>query len=168
MKVTIVPAQITTIEDRIAGNLSLSQLGLLLTPLFFGSVVYVLLPPFFSYSSYKVIIFATLLLLCATLAVRFRSQLVLTWLIKIGRYQLRPQIFVFTKNDLVGRATFKAKTKFIEDEPVIETYDEKPKTLPLPARYQVEQLLSGARRLSYKPTKKGGLHVVISKVSQEG
>jgi len=46
MKTTTVPAQVTTVEDRLAGNLSLTQLLLLVCPVFVSCLIYVVFPPF--------------------------------------------------------------------------------------------------------------------------
>lgn len=56
MKTSIVPAQITTVEDKVAGNLSLPQLFLLSAPIFIGSLVYLIFPPFMGAASYKLVI----------------------------------------------------------------------------------------------------------------
>ena len=40
MRTTVVPAQVTTVEDKIAGNLGLSQLLLLTLPVFGGSALF--------------------------------------------------------------------------------------------------------------------------------
>lgn len=58
MRMTVVPAQITTVEDRIIGNLGFSQILLLIVPLFVSAGVFVLLPPFIGGAIYKYIIMA--------------------------------------------------------------------------------------------------------------
>ncbi|GAC1500219.1 MAG: hypothetical protein NVS1B10_03610 [Candidatus Saccharimonadales bacterium] len=168
MKVTVVPAQVTTVEDRIAGSLSLTQLSLLLAPLLLGSVVYVLLPPFFNYAVYKLIAFTGLVATCGGLAVRVRGQLILTWLVRLGRYFWRPRYYVFTKNDQSGRLVTQP---VVPDAIATETSEATPETikpLALAARLQVEQLLNGVHALSYQPNKKGGVNVIIQKVIPKG
>jgi len=99
LRTTIVPAQITTIEDKIAGNLGVSQLLLLVTPLFGGAALFAVLPPFFGSAPYKLVICVVLATVCATLAIRFKGRILLLWAIAILRYRLRPRYYVFDKRD---------------------------------------------------------------------
>ena len=46
MKMTVVPAQVTTVEDRIIGSLGFSQILLLVIPIFVSAGVFALVPPF--------------------------------------------------------------------------------------------------------------------------
>ncbi len=103
MRSTVVPAQITTVEDRVAGNLGISQLLLLLVPVFSGALLYIILPPFFAYSTYKVVMLTILSVLCVVGAIRIKGQILLIWLIAITRYNLRPRYYVYNKNDTHGR-----------------------------------------------------------------
>src|SRR5438045_2898426 len=103
MRTTIVPAQITTVEDKIAGNLGLSQIMLLIAPVFGGSSLFVIFPPFFNYAAYKVVLIAITALLCGMLAVRIKGKILLFWLIAVLRYNLRPAYYVFDKNSMHNR-----------------------------------------------------------------
>lgn len=105
MKTTIVPAQVTTVEDKIAGNIGMSQLLLLVVPIFIGSALFVLLPPFFSYATYKAVVIAVIALVCALLAIRIKGKLALFWIAVMVRYNRRPRYYVFDKNDLHLRET---------------------------------------------------------------
>ena len=53
MKVRSIPAQITTVEDKIAGNLNLTQILLLMIPVFWLMIVYTIFPPYMEFSVYK-------------------------------------------------------------------------------------------------------------------
>ncbi len=53
MKTQVIPAQITTIEDKIAGNFSLTQILLLMFPVFWAAAVYTLLSPSLQLAWYK-------------------------------------------------------------------------------------------------------------------
>ncbi len=99
MKTTVVPAQVTTVEDKIAGNLGVSQLLLLTVPVFGGSALFVVLPPFFSYSTYKVVLIVCIAVICGTLAIRIKGTILLLWAVILLRYNLRPRYYVFDKND---------------------------------------------------------------------
>ena len=74
MRQTVVPAQVTTVEDKIAGNISFKQMLLLVAPVFLGGAMYVFLPPFLGYSVYKIVLWILFALVCATLAVRIKGR----------------------------------------------------------------------------------------------
>ena len=56
MKMTVVPAQVTTVEDRIIGSLGFSQILLLVIPIFVSAGVFALVPPFMGSAIYKYVI----------------------------------------------------------------------------------------------------------------
>lgn len=99
MKSTIVPAQITTVEDKVAGGLSLSQLLLLVAPAVIGTGLYIVLPPMGSMPLYKIVIMAMVALAFGLLAIRIKGRILLLWLVILLRYNLRPRYHVFEKND---------------------------------------------------------------------
>ncbi|HUV42989.1 MAG TPA: hypothetical protein VMY36_03780 [Patescibacteria group bacterium] len=99
MKTTPIPAQVTTVEDKIAANLSLTQLILLLAPLFISVFVFAVLPERMYFNPYKIILIALSLVIFLTLAIRVKERIVLNWLILLVAYYLRPHLFVFDKND---------------------------------------------------------------------
>jgi hypothetical protein len=166
MKVTIVPAQVTTVEDRIAGNLSLSQLMLLVAPIFGATALYVILPPNLHSAPYKLVIMAILALVCGLLAIRLKGKLVLLWLVVILRYRLRARYHVFNKNSSAGREP--GLPVAMDDE---ETITSTPK-----ARIRTPQLSLGemvrlkeiiehpAANLTFKTTRKGDLNVFITEI----
>ncbi len=99
MKTTPIPAQITTVEDKIAGNLSMMQLILLLSPLFLSVFIFAVLPDRMDFNFYKVVLMLLSLIIFLTLAIRIKERIILTWLILLVSYHLRSHIFVFDKND---------------------------------------------------------------------
>lgn len=113
MRSTVVPAQVTTVEDRITGSLSLSQLLLLILPIFLGSALFVSLPPFFNYAVYKIVLIVCLVALCSVLAVRFKGRILLLWAVVILQYNLRARYYVTNKNDA-----------FLRDYTVREQFEE--------------------------------------------
>lgn len=104
MRQAVIPAQITTIEDKVAGNLSMTQLGLLAAPLFIGGLIYLLVPPLGGSAGYKLGLIALVAAIAGTLAVRFQGRLVLDWVVTIGQYNRRPRYYVHDKNDPYLRA----------------------------------------------------------------
>ncbi len=103
MRTTVIPAQITTVEDRIAANLNLTQIVLLLASLFIATFIYATFPPKLVFSMYKIPLFIITFLTCGILALRIKGKVVLNWLFILSAYYLRPKYYVFNKNDLATR-----------------------------------------------------------------
>jgi len=107
MRTTVIPAQITTIEDRIAGNLTLTQILLLITPVFITTVVYILVPTQMAFTLPKIVLTCILSLISITLSIRIKTRLILEWVMIISAYFLRPRIFVYNKNTSQNRYHYK-------------------------------------------------------------
>ena len=103
MRTTVIPAQITTVEDRIAANLNLTQIVLLLSSLFLATFIYATFPPKLAFSVYKIPLFIFTFLTFGILALRIKGRVVLSWLFVLSAYYLRPRYYVFNKNDLTTR-----------------------------------------------------------------
>ena len=169
MKVTVVPAQVTTVEDRIAGRLGLSQIMLLITPIFIGSALYVILPPFMNSSPYKLVIIISLMLVCSLLSIRIKGKIILFWLIVVLRYRMRPGYYVFNKNTLSGREEY--MNVILAEEKDADDARVRTKTLVpslSPAELvEVQSLMNNpAANIMYAATKKGGLNVLITEVKE--
>lgn len=167
MRTTIVPAQITSVEDKIAGNLSFSQLMLLIVPLFLSVAMYILLPPFGGFHAYKAIIAGMITAICLLLAIRFRGKLIAQWLGVRIRYNLRPRYYVFNKNCAYSRAVVNAPKERKQDEikPVGSTKP-LPKLQLLPKEmiaFESATNRSGAD-FQFVRSKKGGLSVRIKEL----
>jgi hypothetical protein len=166
MRSTVVPAQVTTVEDKIAGNLGMSQLLLLTMPIFGGSLLFVSLPPFFSYATYKIVVIVCFAVLCGTLAIRIKGKILLFWGIVILRYNLRPRYYVFNRNDTHLRDI----AQEIKPEKAVE--ETKPKRirkqlpqLSTPELVQVEHLIANpAANLHVKTNRKGELSVHFKEI----
>jgi hypothetical protein len=98
MKTTAIPAQITTVEDKIAGNLNLTQLLLLLAPLFLSIFVFAVLPEKMAFNKYKIVFIVFSFIICFALCLRVKERIVLTWLGLLIFYYFRPHLYVFNKN----------------------------------------------------------------------
>ena len=170
MKVTVVPAQITTIEDRVAGNLSFSQLLLLAAPVFGGSALYIILPPTMHSAPYKLTVIAVLLFLCGLLAIRIKGKILLLWFIVLIRYNLRPRYYIFDKNDLAAREQY---TTTSTNEEAKEDHIKQPKPSRLPAlsvaaTARIQALMENpAAHLTFETKRKGGLYVRITEVKEQ-
>ncbi len=74
MKTTTVPAQVTTVEDKIAGSLTLSQLFLLIGPIFIASAIYLIIPPTMHLTIIKCGISFFIWLISGIMAIRAEGQ----------------------------------------------------------------------------------------------
>jgi len=166
MKTAIVPAQITTVEDRVAGNLSFSQLILLIAPLFTGGVIYALVPPFTEVTVFKTVAVVTLTLACFTLALRIKGRLVLDWIVLISKYNSRPRVYVFNKNHRYLRAQPKPATVKVKQEtPTGEPSTVVVKDIAVKDLIYLEELLADPRAdFHLRKSKKGALNVNIKEI----
>lgn len=171
MRTTIVPAQITTVEDRIAGRLGLTQLLLLILPVFGGSAIFVIFPPFFAYAVYKAILITCVAVLCALLAIRIKGKILLFWVITLLRYNARPRYYLFNKNSTHTRDIVLPAD--IDDEPDEEVVAETAKptrkiNLTTAERVQIEDLLANPdANVHITTNKKGELRVHLTEVQQK-
>ena len=95
-----IPAQITTVEDKIAGNLNLTQIMLLMVPVFFTTAAYAVFPPTMQLAIYKIPLVLVVLVLSLILSMRIKGKVVLNWLVILLRYNTRPRYYLFNKNDI--------------------------------------------------------------------
>ena len=157
MKTSVVPAQVTTIEDRIIGNLGFSQILLLTIPVFLSASIFTLLPPILNGALYKYILMAILLVLCVILSIRIRGKIVAFWLVVIFRYNQRPKYYTYNKNTSIKK------------EIVSQSYKKRKKTVQLDisttmkARELIENPTANTR---FETDKKGALHVRFTQVSK--
>ncbi len=167
MRTTTVPAQITTVEDKIAGELSMTQLILLVAPVFSGAGIFVLLPPFFSYAPYKMVLIVCISVLFAALAIRLKGRLILRWLLIAARYNSRPRYYLFNKKSAHLRNLPKSEAPqavATKKEPKKVTRSPLPR-LSTAELAHVEQLIANpAANLHFKTSKKGALNVYITEV----
>jgi len=103
MKTTIIPAQVTTVEDTIAGNLNLTQIILLLVPVFLSTFIYALLPQRLAFTFYKIPLIILVSLVFIFLSLRIKGRLVFSWISILSIYFFRPHLYLFNKNTLFAR-----------------------------------------------------------------
>lgn len=172
MKQTIIPAQITTVEDKIAGNLNFTQIFILMIPIFWITVVYILFPPKLNLALYKLPLILIVLLLSLILALRIKGKVVLNWLILILRYNLRPKYYVFNKNDQYLRdidlpIIEKEISKSFTKETAKEKVKSKRSHFGIKDITALENLIKSQKySLSFKTSKKGGLNVAFEQVKR--
>ncbi len=170
MKVAKVPAQITTVEDRIAGNLNLEQLLLLMVPLFGGNIVYIIFPPSLHFAIYKIVSIIVFTIIFGFMAIRVKEKILLQWLVIMLRYKLRPRYHIFDKNDMylrnkvIQRVDENGPQECIKIRQPRNTQSLKLVTADI---VKIQQIVSNPRtNLSFKPAKRGGIRVLITETKQ--
>lgn len=170
MRTTVIPAQITTIEDKIAGNLNFTQVLLLIIPVFWTGIVYILFPPILGIALYKVILVLVVLTLCVGLSTRIKGKLILDWLVVLFRFNLRPKFYVLNKNEGYLRTLDLPVFESKQSKLVIKKESEQTsKVTILPFNIsdliRLERLINKRKvRMSFKSSKKGGLHVAFEQI----
>jgi hypothetical protein len=167
MKTTLVPAQVTTVEDKIAGSLSLSQLILLCSPIFLGGVIYAIFPPFLHLNLIKTLLFVLLIIVFSLLSIRIKGKILLSWLIVISRYNLRPRYYIYNKNDLHLRRVKPPSDASEEHKKDIEPKKSLPTLpkIPIPQTVKLQSAIADPRsKLSIRASRKGGLSVHITQI----
>ena len=96
MKSSIVPAQVTSLEDTITANLTLTQIILLIIPVFICAIVFATIPPMMRVSIIKLLTAMMLSLPCLILSLRIRGTLVLSWFKLIVLFFSRPHLYLMT------------------------------------------------------------------------
>ncbi len=170
MRSQVIPAQITTVEDKIAGNFSLTQIMLLLLPVLIASFIYAFLPPSMNFVIYKLVLAGIFAVLSITLAIRIKGRIIASWLVVLFRYNLRPKYYVYSKNSVTQRKIIKPKLEKVVEEKdfdVIETNKTKTLTPSLKDLLQINHILNTTDfNLIYRTGKKGGLNVAFEKISK--
>ena len=164
MRQTRVPAQITTVEDKIAGNLSFLQILLLVGALFSSTFVYLVFPKPLHLTLYKIPFMICVSSIFLLLALRIKGKVIIQWILLITRYSLRPRFYVFNKNDMVYREAIietvqKAKAR-VKQNVKITANIQNPSMSELFTMRQL--LLDPKRNVSFSPNKKGGINVSVS------
>lgn len=171
MKSAIVPAQITTVEDKITGNLSLTQLLLLAAAVFGDSAVYVLVPPVSDSSPFKLVFITVLTVMLGLFAIRLKGKLLLQWAIVLLRYSLRPRFHVFNKNDLYLRPVVKVASPEGKQKKAAQKAITSPVAVPqlsTAEKIRLEGIIADPQANFHLTTgRKGALHVRINEIKQE-
>jgi hypothetical protein len=166
MKITIVPAQVTSVEDRIAGNLSFKQLLLMIAPVFLSTVLFIAVPPFASYTVLKLVFCVFIAIVFLGLALRIKSRLVIDWIVILSRYNHRPKFYVFNKNSTASRDIVQTKkTTKVQEQKAVETLPARQFAFNATDELSVDERLNNpAANLHFTFTKKGGLRVHIKEI----
>lgn len=172
MRTTVIPAQITTVEDKIAGSLSFTQIAILMIPVFWTTIVYALFPKQLSITLYKIPLVLFVLIVCLLLSIRIKGKVVLNWLIILFSFNLRAKYYVFDKNDSFMRDMDLQPQRKNKKHSVLKRYQRKNKIVLSPA-YVTSELTNLKEyidnpkySISIKPNKKGGVYVGLKQIQQ--
>ncbi len=168
MKMTVVPAQVTTVEDRIIGNLGFSQILLLVIPIFISAGIYVIAPPFLGSAVYKYVTMGIFALLLIVLSIRIKGKIVAFWLVTILRYNVRPKYYLFNKNVTTLRENYpekkpEKKTEQTKSAPKLHTAPRPRLDIPSTAK-AIAALENPAANIRFETGKKGDLHVRLTEI----
>ena len=172
MRTRVIPAQITTVEDKIVGSLNLMQIMMLMAPVFFMTLIYAIFPPSMSFVAYKLTLSAIFFVICITLSLRIKGKIVIHWLSILIRYNLRAKYYIYNKNESYLR-TLCLPT--FDKAPVAEKKLVKAKARKKikPAIYRIKNLVSLENMIGndevnfrYKIGKKGGLNVAFEQIKK--
>jgi len=170
MRTRVIPAQITTVEDRIAGSLNLNQLFLLMIPVFWATIEFVILPPKLHVTLLKVVIALLIAGVCGILALRIKGKVIINWLIILLRYNLRPRWYVLNKNDAYLREMHlpvfeKRQSRLFRKKKAVAKDEKSLQQIVLSDIIRLEQLITNPDfTFSVKTNKKGGLNVGIEQI----
>lgn len=168
MKTAIVPAQVTTIEDRIAGNFTIAQFLIFMLALGVSTLLYLAMAPKYHFNPSKTVAIVTALVLLLPLAIRIHGKIVADWLIILSRFMSRPHRYIFTKNDPTTRSVpiVDSKAKTVAPK-VIVTTKTATETLSVPDRAKVKELLSNpGLAVRFVMAEKGGIDVSLTPVKR--
>ena len=172
MRTTVIPAQITTVEDKIAGSLNLTQILILMVPLFWSAIVYILFLPAMKLAWYKLPLVLVVLFICLILSMRIKDKVVLNWLMVLLSYNLRPKYYLFNKNEGYLRnldlPVFEKKPlRFFKRSPVKKEVQSKLPNIGTGDLIRLESLISDSRySLIFKTGRKGGMNVAFKQVQK--
>lgn len=167
MKIRNIPAQITTVEDRIAGNLNFMQIVLLMIPVFSMLVIYALLMPVMKLVPYKLVLFSVVTMISVLLAIRIKDKVILQWLLILCTYSLRPKYYIFSKNESYLREMDIIVSSVKEKKSVVKVSSNQKRKIiksgiAIGDLVRLENYLSNPKySLSIKTQKKGGFHVAF-------
>jgi len=172
MRTRVIPAQITTVEDKIVGSLNLMQIMMLMAPVFFTTLIYATFPPSMKFVAYKLTLSAIFFVTCITLSLRIKGKVVVHWLSILIRYNLRPKYYIYNKNESYLRTLYlpTANKPQNNQKRIVKT---KTKNKIKPAVYKVKNLISlenmiGSDEIDfrYRVGKKGGLRVAFEQIKK--
>ncbi len=165
MRTAVVPAQITTVEDKLIGNLNIIQVVLIVIPLAISIIIFTLFPSRMSLTFYKIPLILVTFFSFSIFALRFRGKIILDWCIILAKYNLRPKYYIYDKNTIYLRDIYiKPEEELATNKAKFEA-ENKSKTPIRKLQFadlikKEEQLLKQKVSFTFK-NNKGGAYVVV-------
>ena len=135
MRSTLVPAQITTLEDQITANLSMRQILIFIFVILSNLILFCLIPPFLRLDPIKITLSIFISIQCLSLAIRVKGHLILDHLLLIARFRFRPRIYLHTIKpiEIIPGPVPLSKSKYDKDKADVfnDSYSSNPKKLNL-------------------------------------
>ena len=170
MRTQVIPAQITTVEDRIAGNYSLKQILILLTPVLFATVIFVIVPPTMVINWLKIVAISAFGVISTTMAIRIKGKLIIDWIVVLLKYNNRPKYYIFNKNDVDYRDIVLAKKERVtsaKSEKINSATERLIPSITVQNLIQLEDLIHNKKfDIRFRTAKKGGLNVAFEKIAE--
>lgn len=170
MRTTVIPAQITTVEDKIAGNLNLTQIFILMVPIFWTTFLFAFLPPTMKLVIYKLPLIIGVFVACLILSIRIKGRVVLSWLLILFKFNIRPAFYVFNKNDTYLRTIELPLVENKKLSKVTKHSNVVTKEINELAEMESVKFLHAIgdqnTSLSFKLGKQGGLHVAFEQIKK--
>lgn len=163
----VVPAQITTVEDKLTDFLSVRQFAILMVPAVISIMTVISLPPFSMMSPYKWVIIGVSCLLLVPLVIRLKGKILLDWLVIYLRYISRPRYYVFNKNNSYLRDIGEKEQK---EAVVAETTKQRHNPFATEGISEKERLRlqalveQGDIKLEYRVNKRGQIDVIATEI----
>lgn len=169
MKTSVIPAQITTVEDKIAGDLNLTQIVLLLLALIVATLIFALFPKQMYLNYYKIPLMVISGSFFLIMALRIKGKVLIEWLLVLVRFNTRPKFYLFNKNSTYLRDGFLTKEPKTEaslaKKTKVTVTREKIADINISELMAFEKLIKNPKfQLSFKSGKKGGLNVAVSEI----
>jgi hypothetical protein len=173
MKSIIIPAQVTTVEDKIIGNIGMLQLTLIFAPMMLGGLLYAGLTPRLHFAIYKIFIMIVLETIGAISAIRVKDHILLIWATYIASYLLRPRLYLYTtpaapQDDKTVIGTETSSSIARSHAVAAGRPAQQPFAVITPEeRIAVSEYLSNSDiEILFKTTKQGGSYVAFSEASK--
>lgn len=168
MKTNVIPSQITTIEDRVLGSLTVSQALILGADALVVLILYPVLSLFLASLVYKLLILIPIASMGLSLSVRLRGMLLYSWLLLIAHYGMRPRYYAFQKQasrleNIPPQSSMSTTSMATPDDSTKTTRPTLCMPLGIDELIRLEHYLglAGSREI-YKFTKKGRPYVTTS------
>lgn len=167
MRISVVPAQITSVEDKIVADVSIQQAILLGSPILFGFIITSVFPPSGEFVTYKIAAVLVLFFMFSPLAIRIDDRIIIQWLKIILIYCIRPHHYIHNKNSIYLRNIESMRTNFSK-----ETITKNKKTTPLSSNISQKEFVrlqhfttDTKTVMKFEVGKKGKLNVRITEVN---